>query len=410
MLTKTRDALRVFGRAGQMSKADAVLGRVLAPPDRSREFTSLREDGRLPSGNEPTTERLGYRPSLDGVRAIAILAVLALHCEWLQSGYLGVDVFFALSGFLITSLLLEEYAATGTIALRWFYARRALRLLPALLAFLIVFTIVFLATVPPQYGPLALYEAAAVLFYVANWAWLIGLPLGLYGHAWSLAIEEQFYLLWPLALLGLLRTIRSYRAIAAIVLVMAGAGVAWRFALIRAQAPFEHIYQGTDAHGDGLLIGCAASLLLRAGAFGHGRALGLLGAAGLAALFGLARYPYDYLYNHTSTLAAIATALLVVHVIRVPSSWLTRALAVRPLVGLGRISYGVYLWHTPVFYYCGALAANGWHPSQPAVLLGWAATLTVSIVSYFVIERPALALKARLTAVSTPLVERHQRV
>src|SRR5882672_8926270 len=155
------------------------------------------------------TVRLGYRPSLDGVRAIAILAVLACHCEWLQSGYLGVDVFFALSGFLITSLLLEEYTATGTITLRWFYARRALRLLPALLGLLVVGTSVILFTVPAEYGPLALHEAAAVLFYVANWAWLIGLPLGLYGHTWSLAIEEQFYMLWPLALLGLLRVIRD---------------------------------------------------------------------------------------------------------------------------------------------------------------------------------------------------------
>ena len=357
-------------------------------------------DGGPANGDRPRTDRLGYRPPLDGVRAIAIIAVLACHCEWLQSGYLGVDMFFALSGFLITSLLLEEYAATGTITLRLFYARRALRLLPALLGFLVVWTTVFLATVPAEYGPLALHEAAAVLFYVANWAWLIGLPLGMYSHTWSLAIEEQFYVLWPLALFGLLRIVRRSRAIATIVLVIAGAGVVWRFALVRAQASFEHIYQGLDAHGDGLLIGCAASLLLSAGAFGHGRAVGLLGATGLAALFVLARYPYDYLYNHTSTLAAIATALLVVHVVSVPSSWLAQGLAARPLTALGRISYGVYLWHFPVFYYCGALAMNGWHPSQPAVLLGWVATLAVASASYFIIERPALALKSRVAVLS----------
>src|SRR6266478_5921498 len=120
-----------------------------------------------------TTYGLGYRPALDGVRAVAILAVLARHSGLLPAGYLGVDIFFALSGFLITSLL-------------------------------IVCTIVHLATLPPEWGPLALQQAAVVLFYVANWAWAIGLPLGLYSHAWSLAIEEQFYVLWPLALLGLL--------------------------------------------------------------------------------------------------------------------------------------------------------------------------------------------------------------
>src|SRR6267143_6402385 len=138
-----------------------------------------------------TTYGLGYRPALDGVRAVAILAVLARHSGLLPAGYLGVDIFFALSGFLITSLLVAEYAAPGTIALRLFYARRALRLLPALLGLLIVGTIVHLATLPPEWGPLALQQAAVVLFYVANWAWAIGLPLGLYSHAWSLAIEED---------------------------------------------------------------------------------------------------------------------------------------------------------------------------------------------------------------------------
>src|SRR5712664_1012289 len=227
-----------------------------------------------------TTYGLGYRPALDGVRAVAILAVLARHSRLLPAGYLGVDIFFALSGFLITSLLSEEYARTGTITLRLFYARRALRLLPALVVLVVVCSGTLVAT-RPEYRPLVLHEAALVLFYVANCAWVIDLPMWIYSHTWSLGIEEQFYVLWPLALLGLLRAVRDPRASAVLVLVVAAAGVAWRLVLVHANAPPER-YQGFDAGGSGLLIGCAASLLLGAGALGSLRAAGLAGVAGLA--------------------------------------------------------------------------------------------------------------------------------
>ncbi len=343
------------------------------------------------------TSGLGHRPALDGVRAVAILAVLVFHAGRLSGGWLGVDVFFALSGFLITSLLVEEYAVTGTIALRLFYARRALRLLPALLGLLIVVTIVHLATLPPEWGPLALHQAAVVLFYVANWAWVVGLPLGLYSHAWSLGIEEQFYVLWPLALLGLLRVVHDRRVLAVLVLAGAGIGVVWRWGLVHVNAPVEHLYKGLDAHGDGLLIGCAAGLLLGAGR--RTRAAGLVGIAGIVVAFALGRFPQDYLH-HISTLTALATALLLIYVVRAPQSWLARGLAAWPLVALGRMSYGVYLWHFPIYYWCGALAQRE-APPWPVVLLAIAATLATAATSYVLIERPALALKSRFTVGAT---------
>src|SRR5262249_53898603 len=162
-------------------------------------------DARLDVVTSASTAPLGHRPALDGIRGVAVIAVLAGHSGWLSGGFLGVDAFFALSGFLITRLLTDEDDATGSIALSLFYARRWPRLLPALLVLVVVCTTILLTTVPTEFGPLALQEASAVVFYIANWAWVFGLPLGIYGHTWSLGIEEQFYLLWPLGLLALLR-------------------------------------------------------------------------------------------------------------------------------------------------------------------------------------------------------------
>src|SRR5262245_51790762 len=147
----------------------------------------------------------GYHPALDGLRGVAILAVMIYHSGLGRGGYLGVDVFFALSGFLITTLLCDEYAATGTIAFRKFYARRALRLLPALVVFVAVWLAVLYATLEPRFWAFVTGFGLAVLFYVANWVGIWVLPLGVFGHTWSLAIEEQFYVLWPLVILAVVR-------------------------------------------------------------------------------------------------------------------------------------------------------------------------------------------------------------
>jgi peptidoglycan/LPS O-acetylase OafA/YrhL len=337
---------------------------------------------------------IGYRPALDGIRAVAVLAVLAGHSGWLSGGFLGVDVFFALSGFLITTLLTEEYDASGSIALSLFYARRALRLLPALLLLVVVCTGILLATLPAELGPLALHEAAAVVFYLANWAWVFGLPLGIYGHTWSLGIEEQFYLLWPLALLALIRAGIGRAGLAGITLVAAGLGVLWRIALLHAGASLLHLHQGLDTHGDALLIGCATALAIRAGLTRTG-GVGWGSSALLVILFCSAAFPDDYVHRHVSTLAALAAAMLIADVMLRPCSWLARGLAVQPLAALGRISYGVYLWHFPVFYMYGALAYAGARPaSWTAAVAAWTTTLAVAGVSYVAFERPILAFKA----------------
>jgi peptidoglycan/LPS O-acetylase OafA/YrhL len=361
----------------------------------------------------PSGFSLGYRPALDGLRAVSILAVLAHHSHWLSGGFLGVDLFFALSGFLITALLTEEFARTGTITLRLFYARRALRLLPALLLLLVVCAGSLLATLPAEYGPAVIHAAAAVLFYVANWAWLFDVSLGVFGHTWSLGIEEQFYLLWPCALLVMLR-VSSPRRVFAITLALAGAGVAWRHALVLAGAPFQHLYSGLDAHGDSLLIGCALSLGLTAGLRLPGRSTlaALVGVGGLAGLLVFATYPDSYVRHHVSSAAALVVSPIIAHVVSAPRSPLTRLLAAAPLVAIGRISYGVYLWHFPVFYLFGLVTVHGTAATTSwlSIAAAWAVSFGAAGISYAIVERPALALKRTLQPLRTEPIPPHDSV
>ena len=343
---------------------------------------------------------LGYRPALDGIRAVAVIAVLAGHSGWMSGGFLGVDVFFALSGFLITSLLLDEFDARGTIALSLFYARRALRLLPALSLFLVVCTGITLSTVPPEFGPLALQQAAVVAFYIANWAWAFGLSTGILGHTWSLAIEEQFYLLWPLALFGILRLGVRRGIILGVTLAGITVGVLWRMVMVQTGASLLHVHQGTDTHGDALLIGCAAALAVRMTSSWI-RGVGWASAAVLVTLFTGATFPDDYLYRHASTVTAAVSAVLIIDIVQRPKSWLGRGFAAQPLAALGRMSYGVYLWHFPVFFYCGALAYAGATPAPwPAHAVAWGTTMAAAILSYVALERPILAFKATVRPAS----------
>ena len=350
---------------------------------------------------------LGYRPALDGLRAVSILAVLTRHSGWLSGGYLGVDVFFALSGFLITALLMEEYGRTGTITLRLFYARRALRLLPALAVFVVICEIVLLTTAPPALGPLVLQEGAAVMFYVANWALISGLPMTIFSHAWSLAIEEQFYLVWPVILIALLRGIQHRLALTAVVIAAAGGACIWRIALTRSGTPLLRLYMGLDTHADSLLLGCAAGLLLSSGRLsmrdGLGRNAvrvgGVIGAVALALLFIKATFPGDYVLHQASMFTALAAVLVIVDLC-LPGSWIVHGLERSPLVGIGRISYAIYLWHFPVFFLFGALSINDEVHPLTNVVVAWASTFAMALASYVVVERPALRLKRRYAAES----------
>ncbi|MGD0765697.1 MAG: acyltransferase, partial [Dehalococcoidia bacterium] len=221
--------------------------------------------------------RFSYRPGLDGIRALAVAAVLAYHADfpWARGGFLGVDAFFVLSGYLITTILLTEWNARGGIGLLAFWTRRARRLLPALYLMLIGVAIYAVFMASPLELDKIRGDALATIAYVANWRpiftgasyfdrFSIPSPLN---HTWSLAIEEQYYLIWPLLLLFLLRVRRlTPNALLAVTLAMAAASAILMGALFQPGHDPSLVYYGTDTRAQSLLVGAAlAMLLLRTG-------------------------------------------------------------------------------------------------------------------------------------------------
>jgi peptidoglycan/LPS O-acetylase OafA/YrhL len=353
-------------------------------------------------------------PALDGVRALAVLAVLAFHAglPWAGGGFLGVDVFFVLSGYLITTLLLAEQGRTGRIALRSFWRRRAARLLPGLLLVIAVSTVGARALMPAEDLTRLRGDGLAAVFYVANWRMVLDgddyfsrtAAPSPFEHTWSLGIEEQFYLVWPLLLTVLVARSASRRTALRRVLAVCAAGVAVSTVLLaevhRAADP-GRAYYGTDTRGASLLVGAGLAVAIAsrwpAAAAGEVRlasraarvALGgaaAIGAAWLVWLVGHTTGGEDRLYRGGLLLVALSVAALLAHVVLVPDGWSARVLSWRPLVLLGVISYGVYLWHWPVY-----LAVNAGRTGRTGVELfaiRCLVTLLIAVASYLVVERP----------------------
>jgi peptidoglycan/LPS O-acetylase OafA/YrhL len=354
---------------------------------------------------EPARGGPRYLPGLDGLRALAVLAVVAYHLQlgWAQGGMLGVAVFFTLSGYLITDLLLEQWATTGHLKLGEFWRRRARRLLPALFLMLAVVT-VWVSLFDP--GELAELRGSVVAAscYVSNW-WLIaqhssyfarfGPPMPL-GHLWSLAVEEQFYLIWPWLLLLGLRWPAARRspwplALAALALATVSA-VAMAMLYHPGYDP-TRVYDGTDTRAFGVLIGAALAFVwpssrLRAdvGA-ARRRLLDGVGVAGLAVIAWLVWRMGEYsqaLYPGGMVLVSLASAAVIFSAAS-PASRFGRVLGWRPLRWLGVRSYGIYLWHFPIIVL--TTPANG----RETVVRGTAqvaASIGVAALSWRYVEDP----------------------
>jgi peptidoglycan/LPS O-acetylase OafA/YrhL/cytochrome c-type biogenesis protein CcmH/NrfG len=340
----------------------------------------------------PPPFRLGYRPALDGFRAIAILLVILYHDRWIVGGFLGVDMFFVLSGLLITSILREEWESTGGIHIGRFYARRFLRLAPALIAFV---ASVYVATrwIDPSLKPMLEDRwAVAALLYATNLLTAFGgeYPLGAVSIHWSLAIEEQFYLLWPLGFRFLLRR-WSYRRITILLLAASAVPFAIRALLLRdptRDGLWLRVYFAPDTRADALLLGCALAMLIAAtpGEWRtRGTAAACAGAAGLAVLAALC--PMNVMSSRPDlfTLTALAAAGVLAG-LWYGGFW-ERALRWAPLVFVGRLSYSLYLWHSL------GLEIGSRLPVVGKIVV----PLLLASTSYYLVERPFLKLKGRFS-------------
>lgn len=347
-----------------------------------------------------TLARSEYQPALDGIRAFAIAGVLLSHLAlpaWTRTeqGFVGVYAFFALSGYLITSLLLAERERFGDVSLRLFWGRRAARLLPAL-AVLVAASVGY-SIIKGGGGDNPTVDAApAVLFYVGNWVSALGGgdgALGSLSHTWSLSVEEQFYIVWPLLLLAMFRFGGRRLAIGTTIALIV-VSVTLRFAYYDFEnQPAYRAIRGTDSMADMLLYGCLLALLLmpgtRSAAWLTERVAPLAGVLAVPVLLAVVLVQVDRPILHLAfgPLAAIATAALILTLTTNPSGRLGSVLGAAPLAWLGRISYSLYLWHISAFLVLHNLVAR-------SPLIGYAASLVLALGaaagSYYVVEQPIL--------------------
>ena len=359
----------------------------------------------------PTPWRLGFRPELDGLRGIAVTAVILYHwrpasMQIMRGGFIGVDLFFVLSGFLITSILLQEYVETGEISLRAFYGRRALRLLPALsLVLIAVFAVsLLLALISTHLTPTKSEWAVAqsvqarsalpfVILYVGNWARAFHMAdLGSLSHTWSLAIEEQYYLVWPVVLVVLLRRKISFTGLFALASTVVILCAVWRGFLSLHGATASRVYNGTDTRIDALMVGsCLAIALTAFKVSTHVDRIfrwmfwpATVGLISYSLFGGPWTQNIGFYFNYS--LVAAGGLLVIGGLVVVPSQAALRVLTTRSMTWIGRLSYGFYLWHYVIIYFLG----EHW-------LLDIPFTIVAVTASYYLVEKKCLRAKKRLS-------------
>ena len=364
---------------------------------------------------------LAYVPGLDGLRAIAVVAVVLYHAQqnmpssWMPGGFLGVEVFFVISGYLITTLLVAEHERTDRIDIKQFWARRARRLLPALFAVLIV-TMGIVGFGGSSSDSLREHVRAfrgtwvSAWLYLTNWYQIVagleysdrlGRP-SLLRHLWSLAVEEQFYLVWPIVMWFVLRHFRHRLPAVGVVFAALAGAIALVVALVyRSEnlGSINFLYLSTPTRLSGLLLGSALAIFWRpwrlatASVSRHGRWTDVAGTVGLGVLvWAFLRWQlvvdgvssvhgYDLLFRGGFLIIGIATVMTIVAVTHPGSLLASRVLSARPLVWVGKRSYGLYLWHWPVFQLTrprGDLSLL--NPASPDIRWGWLPTLLLRLL------------------------------
>jgi peptidoglycan/LPS O-acetylase OafA/YrhL len=373
--------------------------------------------------------------ALDGLRAVALLIIMGYHfgVGWLQGGFFSLDIFYVLSGYLITGLLVSEYRKRGAIKLSAFWLRRARRLLPALLIVLVAVTLMVRFAEPQGLYPDFRWSALSALFYFSNW-WQIAANSNYFfatgavsplTHTWSLAVEEQFYLVWPLVVLAVMHFSRTFaRGIRAVLVLSVTGAVASAVEMALLYSPRANttrLYFGTDTHAQSILVGavlaCSMTIIqMRRGNEGmapvaHALAarwsLVLLGLAGLAGTLTLTynlagTSPVDY--RGGFMLSALSAAAIITAAVCVPRGPIAWTLSLPPLVWLGTISYGAYLWHYPIFVYLDSQRTG--LSGLSLLAIRFVSTFTLAALSYYLVERPVMygtfwrSLKAAVPAVA----------
>lgn len=348
----------------------------------------------------------GHLPALDGLRGIAILGVLLFHAGHLGGGFLGVDLFFALSGYLITGLLLREVRVSGTVSLTAFWGRRARRLLPALAVLLVGVTLLTWVLGDADLWRSALSDGPWVQANLVNWH-LLGESAGywegfgaarVFGHLWSIAVEEQFYLVWPVVVLLVARragrarqTHRTESLVAGIAVLVSLASLALMLLLLD-PADTTRVYTGTDTRAFSLMLGAllatgpARGTVQRLVGRRAGTVLGLLVTASAVLWWVADGEASPWLFQGGLFAHSLIAALVVVLCVQAPGSTVARALGVLPLRALGLVSYSLYLWHWPVFLLLSEerLGLTGW--SRTAILL--VVSTALAALSTVLVENP----------------------
>jgi len=372
------------------------------------------------AGLTTTQVSLPHVAALDNLRGAAVTAVLLFHGGHLTGGYLGVDLFFVLSGFLITSLLLVEWRGSGHVALGSFWFRRARRLLPALfLVLLCVAGYSLFVAAPGELGRIR-GDALATIGYVANWRaifasqdyWALFVSPSPLEHTWSLAIEEQFYLVWPVVVVGLAWSWRTQTPKGVLLTAALGAVLSSTLMiLLYGRSDPSRVYFGTDTRAAGVLFGAALAAALAV--FGHVQrrrhrvaieAAGIAGALAIALMWTKIDGENPRLYQGGFVVAGLAATAVIAAVVHPRAGPLARVFSFRPLCWIGLISYGLYLWHWPVDVYLNAtrVGLTGW----PLFAVQTAVALVIAIASYHLVEMPIRrgALSRRQWQIGTPVL------
>ena len=359
---------------------------------------------------------MGYQPGLDGLRAVSVIAVIAYHggFGWMHGGFLGVEVFFVVSGFLITSLLVEEHARRGRIGLGAFWQRRARRLLPALFTMLLAVGVWGALFASASQRAELRRDLPWAIFYVGNWGQILGkVPYfspqdpPMLRHLWSLAVEEQWYLVWPLLFVALMLIPMSRQRRGGVLLAgsVALMIVTWWLARFPESAMADHpvsffhdvdrvnlMYLSTFTRASGLLLGASMAFVWRPWSTAAGRGssprhlldgVGLLSVEVLLGAFLVAHVTDRSLYRWLLPVVSVASVLAVMVIVHPASRTMRAAFGWRPLVEIGKRSYGLYLWHWPVFVVVGA-RHGGW----ARFLLASLVAVALSEACYRYVETP----------------------